>query len=176
MQPVIGATFLSLDANDWVALGTWALVVATILLWVVALRTLKDQRRITILLQRPYLRVSNPILTPLNNEKSFLLFNIENTGHSTANDLKVALRYNLNTVESDQDVKMLIGHLQTEDSFGITIPIPVSYSDLLSKEIPFSFVAVFVYSDIEKESNSYTYAAEYNYKLSTFTISRRAFK
>jgi hypothetical protein len=175
MQFILAAAFLSLDANDWVALGTWTLVVATVLLWIVALRTFKEQRRITILLQRPIITVINPILTPLGTEKSLLVFNIENTGHSIASDLTLTVNYKIDNYPSDQKTNITIGHLQAQDSFGVTVPIPIPYPKLQSNQIPFSFAAEFRYGDIEKEKNSYLYAAEYNYKLNIFTINKRAF-
>jgi hypothetical protein len=165
-------TFLCVDAAGWTAIFTGLLVLVTYLLWTNAQKQLAEQRQTTIILNKPYFSIENPMLGPTKLDLSGfgISFVVRNRGKSAAWDIYLKVRCYIkgNIIEPVTNLKWAL--LGADEKYIVIVPLEEHQGRIENVNPPLVFVVTFSYKDLEKPDNEYSFVANYDYERKTWQL------
>lgn len=152
--------FLCLDSGWWLVIITTVLVVVTGGLWIAALCTLKEQRRVTALLNKPHLIIENPQIKwfqTLDGRKYGIDFIIRNVGDGSAWNVHVAMRATLVGIDLNYENTYDESFIGRNDFF--TVQLPAKDFEKAGKTPEVRMLVEITFDDISTKHNKMNYIA-----------------
>jgi hypothetical protein len=171
--------FLCIDSEWWLVIATLALVAATAWLvivtrglWTTAQEQLRDQHWTTVVLRKALFVIGAPMLGPSKPDFSdyMLFFTVTNKGETAAWDVKVTVDAYVGGKHVEPQTELRIGHLAHDEGYGVLVHLDSQRALIEDYYLSLYFIARFVYDDIEKKNNGYSYRADYDYDRKTWQL------
>lgn len=170
---------LCLDSAGWTAiftlllvLVTGALVVVTWRLWTTAQQQLSEQRRTTIILYRPFLRIEDAKLVATSDANGVdgIACKLVNGGKSAAWKVRMIGSVFVNRVLESPRADMQTAHLAADESYTVILPLKISREVLEGGHPQIEFEIKFIYNDLEREGNRFSFVGRYDYDKDSWAM------